>query len=114
MCGAAACSKTKCIRGVDRRVNCKTVSRAKTAAEAREKLAAGYRPKHRWVNGNLPLDSLCSVCEEPAGDGPGLRDFRCIWCQRTVHRDCQQEEEVTTAALCTDLHFSDNQFLVFQ
>merc|ERR1711923_556708 len=51
--------------------------------------------KHRWLAGNLPLDSVCSVCDEPAGDGPGLRDSRCVWCQRTVHTQCQPEVDPT-------------------
>ena len=32
---------------------------------------------------------MCCVCDEPAGDGPGLRDLRCVWCQRKVHSACQ-------------------------
>ena len=48
-------------------------------------------PKHRWVSGNLPLDSVCVECEESAGDGPGLRDLRCVWCQRTVHSECAKD-----------------------
>jgi hypothetical protein len=48
----------------------------------------------RWVPGNLPFDSLCTVCEEPAGDGPGIKDLRCVWCQRTLHTDCQKAAQV--------------------
>ncbi len=53
----------------------------------------------RWAPGNLPFDSLCVVCEEPAGDGPGIKDFRCIWCQRTVHTECQQTAQVESEPL---------------
>jgi len=87
VCGAAACTSTKCIRNVDRKVTCKTVSRSKSVEEAIIKVA-GER-KHRWMEGNLSLDSICDVCEDPAGDGPGLKDFQCIWCQRKVHTDCK-------------------------
>ena len=46
----------------------------------------------RWVEGNLPLDSVCDVCDEAAGVGFGLRDLRCIWCQSTVHHECQEKK----------------------
>ncbi|KAM9296765.1 diacylglycerol kinase epsilon [Gastrophryne carolinensis] len=47
---------------------------------------------HHWVRGNLPLCSLCARCALPCGSQPRLCDYRCIWCQRTVHDDCMQEE----------------------
>jgi len=87
VCGAAACTNAKCIRNVDRKTSCKSVSRAKTMEEAENKNLLDR--KHRLMEGNLPLDSICSVCEEPAGDGPGLKDFQCIWCQAAVHSDCK-------------------------
>ena len=37
---------------------------------------------HHWIAGNLPLNSECEVCEEACGDGPGIVDLRCCWCQR--------------------------------
>lgn len=46
------------------------------------------------MEGNLPLDSICEVCEDPAGDGPGLKDFQCIWCQRKVHVECKPKIQV--------------------
>ena len=91
VCSAAACTSAKCIRTVDRKVSCKSVSRCKSVEEAKKKCS--QPTKHRWLAGNLPLDSVCCVCEEPAGDGPGLRDARCIWCQRTAHTQCQQDVE---------------------
>ena len=48
MCGAAACSSTKCIRNVDRKVTCKSVSRSKTEEEAMSKIDADR--KHRLVD----------------------------------------------------------------
>ena len=89
VCAAASCSTAKCIRSVDRKVSCKAVSRCKSIEEAKAKSV--QRPKHRWVEGNLPLDSVCEVCDESAGVGPGLRDVRCIWCQVTVHTECQSQ-----------------------
>ena len=38
--------------------------------------------RHHWIAGNLPLNSECEVCEESCGDGPGIVDLRCCWCQR--------------------------------
>lgn len=40
---------------------------------------------HHWIAGNLPLNSECEVCEETCGDGPGIVDIRCCWCQRYFH-----------------------------
>jgi len=89
VCGAASCANNKCIRTVDRKTSCKSVSRSRTIEEAEQKLETDR--KHRWVLGNLPLDSICYVCEDPAGDGPGLKDFQCIWCQRKVHTICKPD-----------------------
>lgn len=47
--------------------------------------------QHHWIAGNLPLNSECEVCEESCGDGPGIVDLRCCWCQRTVHNQCQPQ-----------------------
>jgi len=89
VCGAAACANAKCIRNVDRRISCKSVSRCKTMDDAKSKSLT--ERKHRWMEGNLALDSICSICDEPAGDGPGLKDYQCIWCQTTVHSDCKAD-----------------------
>jgi hypothetical protein len=65
--------------------------------------------RFRWVPGNLPFDSLCTVCEEPAGDGPGIKDLRCVWCQRTLHTDCQKAAQVPyldTGTNSTGTHFN--------
>ncbi|KNC82287.1 hypothetical protein SARC_05421 [Sphaeroforma arctica JP610] len=44
--------------------------------------------KHQWRNGNLPLLSVCFVCLKSCGNGAGLVDYRCIWCNRCVHTRC--------------------------
>jgi diacylglycerol kinase (ATP) len=38
--------------------------------------------------GNLPLSSVCFVCQKECGHEPKLCDHRCIWCKKTVHEDC--------------------------
>ena len=40
--------------------------------------------RHHRIPGNLQLHSECEVCEEVCGDGPGIVDLRCCWCQRYV------------------------------
>ncbi|VDK62649.1 unnamed protein product [Onchocerca ochengi] len=42
------------------------------------------------VHGNLPSFSVCGVCNEECGDGVGLIDLRCSFCQFTVHSHCRQ------------------------
>ena len=37
------------------------------------------------------MHSECEVCEEVCGDGPGIVDLKCCWCQRTVHNQCQSQ-----------------------
>ena len=40
--------------------------------------------------GNLPAESTCHVCEEECGnDDSNVSDYRCGWCQWTVHEKCQ-------------------------
>ena len=48
---------------------------------------------HHWVKGNLPLCSKCDICGDPCGVEPRLSDFRCNWCQLTVHEgECLAKE----------------------
>ena len=41
--------------------------------------------------------SECAACTELCGDGPGIVDLRCCWCQSTVHIGCVD----SVAAGCT-------------
>ena len=65
-----------CLRRADESIACKQLA------------CLGATMKHHWVPGNLPPRSACHVCDAPAGDGPGLQDFRCVWCQIPVHQAC--------------------------
>lgn len=49
----------------------------------------------RFFTGNLNLGAICSICDEECSVEPGLIDFQCCWCQRTVHTECfkQMSEE---------------------
>eukprot|EP00053_Salpingoeca_punica_P019233 m.193166 g.193166 ORF g.193166 m.193166 type:complete len:1123 (-) comp17594_c0_seq1:472-3840(-) len=44
---------------------------------------------HQWMQGNLPLNSRCSVCRKPCGSSKHLKDHRCLWCKDTVHEVCR-------------------------
>ncbi len=46
--------------------------------------------KHHWVKGNLPLCSICEVCNEECGNLPQLCDYKCCWCWHTVHELCRE------------------------
>ncbi|EHB14356.1 Diacylglycerol kinase kappa [Heterocephalus glaber] len=43
---------------------------------------------HQWVEGNMPVSSQCAVCHKSCGSYQRLQDFRCLWCNSTVHGDC--------------------------
>ncbi|XP_039596218.1 diacylglycerol kinase epsilon [Polypterus senegalus] len=78
--GCGVCSDEGCLRIAERNLPCKEVV---AAAAARGFVA------HHWVRGNVPLCSYCAVCKGQCGAQPTLCDFRCIWCQVTVHDDCK-------------------------
>lgn len=64
-------------RGVaDRNFACKILS------------SSGDSINHHWVKGNTSPNSRCAVCDELCGLEAALADFRCCWCQRTVHTGC--------------------------
>ncbi|KAL6092028.1 hypothetical protein STEG23_026831, partial [Scotinomys teguina] len=45
---------------------------------------------HQWVEGNIPASSQCAVCHGSCGSHHRLQDFRCLWCDSTVHGACQK------------------------
>ncbi|XP_007661960.1 diacylglycerol kinase epsilon [Ornithorhynchus anatinus] len=77
------CAHEGCLDPADRRFPCK---------EIMLKAHPGGVPDaaHRWIRGNVPLCSHCLVCKQQCGNQPKLCDYRCIWCQQTVHDDCMQ------------------------
>ncbi|CAL8389129.1 unnamed protein product [Arctogadus glacialis] len=76
-CGV--CADEQCLRRADRSLVCKEIMAPPRSNGTSE---------HHWVRGNVPLASYCLVCELQCGTQPKLCDFRCIWCQSTVHDDC--------------------------
>ena len=43
---------------------------------------------HHWIKGNLPLNSICFLCCQPACIEPRLADYKCVWCWKYVHEEC--------------------------
>lgn len=62
--------------------------------------------RHHFIKGNLPLCSKCLFCTKPCGVEPRLCDYRCVWCQGTVH------EGECYAKLNPDCTFGDNQDII--
>ncbi|XP_018409571.1 PREDICTED: diacylglycerol kinase epsilon [Nanorana parkeri] len=75
------CADHPCVAKASRRFPCKDVLGRSEAAWS-----------HHWVRGNLPLCSQCVRCGLQCGSQPKLCDYRCIWCQRTIHDDCIQKD----------------------
>ncbi|XP_022916830.1 diacylglycerol kinase epsilon [Onthophagus taurus] len=73
-CGV--CSDTDCIKQANKQLLCKVIT-SKNDVHL-----------HHWVKGNLSLGAVCSVCNEDCSMEPGLVDYQCCWCQRTVHTSC--------------------------
>ena len=68
------CVHDECEDDGNKRLACKVMSLTERASM-----------RHHWIKGNLPLCSKCSVCNNPSGIEPSLCDYRCLWCQVTVH-----------------------------
>lgn len=69
-----------CLRSLSATFPCKVSVYTKTDGDV----------MHYWIPGNLPSGSVCDVCKEECGDGVGLVDLRCAFCQCTVHTSCKQ------------------------
>ncbi len=75
------CVEDRNVRAANRVLPCKAL--ANTSQEL----------THHWVLGNLPLCSKCSVCDEDCGNLPQLCDYRCCWCDRTIHTHCRDKTD---------------------
>ncbi|KAJ8929806.1 hypothetical protein NQ314_017403 [Rhamnusium bicolor] len=73
-CGV--CADPECIKNANLTLTCKIVT------------SNNENHLHHWVKGNLPLGATCIICEEDCSMEPGLIDYQCCWCQRTVHIEC--------------------------
>lgn len=84
------CSDFSCHKKADSKYPCKTLSVGRSKN-------SDYKQKHHWIHGNLPSHSVCDFCKDECGDANGLIDYRCCWCQRTVHElncftECNDDE----------------------
>ncbi|CAM5155887.1 unnamed protein product [Eretmochelys imbricata] len=77
------CVHEGCLKKADRHFLCKEIM-MRSNGEAHTSMA------HRWIRGNVPLCSHCVVCKQQCGTQPKLCDYRCVWCQHTVHDECMQ------------------------
>ena len=51
-------------------------------------------PPHLSLSLSLPPSRLISLrCLSPCGNRPWLADYRCVWCQKTAHKDCVVDME---------------------
>ena len=82
-CGVGCCVQASCLKKANATHTCKAVSSGQFGKIIPQKQPEnGKKFRHHWIPGNLPLHSECEVCEEVCGDGPGIVDVRCCWCQR--------------------------------
>ncbi|XP_059342061.1 diacylglycerol kinase epsilon isoform X2 [Ammospiza nelsoni] len=95
-CGLRVCEP--CLKKADRRFLCKEVMMRGSAG------APSSMP-HHWIRGNVPLCSCCVVCKQQCGTQPKLCDYRCVWCQYTVHDECMVDSLRTED--CTFGEFKD-------
>ncbi|XP_011699774.1 PREDICTED: diacylglycerol kinase epsilon [Wasmannia auropunctata] len=75
-CGV--CADRGCVKFANKRLKCKAIT-----------LNNDQLMKHHWIKGNLPLVAMCYICEEECDAEPGLTDWWCCWCQRSVHETCK-------------------------
>lgn len=89
-CGSCGiCADSSCQGQADSSIRCKVLSQPQSVLTGRVKEPLKFT--HHWVRGNLSLESVCCVCGEECVDTGTLVDYRCCWCQRTVHEDqCHQ------------------------
>ncbi|KAH8329803.1 hypothetical protein KR074_010420 [Drosophila pseudoananassae] len=73
--------------------NCKWTTLASVGKDIIEQ-ADGIIMPHQWMEGNLPVSSVCAVCKKTCGSVLRLQDWRCLWCRATVHVACRPQMAV--------------------
>ena len=46
---------------------------------------------HQWLEGNLPNNSKCLICNKSCGSKKSLQDWSCIWCRLCCHDGCKSK-----------------------
>lgn len=64
-----------------------------------EKEATRIRFHHNWVEGILPMNSVCLVCDGSINLFDGFNGCECTRCEKTVHKDCAELSEI-----CKPIH----------
>ncbi|XP_044759785.1 diacylglycerol kinase epsilon [Coccinella septempunctata] len=78
-CGV--CADSECIKKANVRLQCKIVT------------SNNETQLHHWIKGNLPFGATCYICNEDCSMEPGLVDYQCCWCQRSVHTNCNNQHD---------------------
>lgn len=69
--------------------NCKWTTLASVGRDIIEDKDGHIVMPHQWIEGNLPVATICAVCKRTCGSVLRLQDWRCIWCRETVHTYCR-------------------------
>ena len=73
------CVEDRYMKSADKKLQCKALA------------VTSEMHKHHWIKGNLPLCSVCEVCDIECGNLPQLCDLKCCWCWQTVHERCRDQ-----------------------
>ncbi|XP_032593340.1 diacylglycerol kinase eta isoform X1 [Drosophila grimshawi] len=71
--------------------NCKWTTLATVGKDIIEQPDGSIIMPHQWMEGNLPVSSICAVCKKTCGSVLRLQDWRCLWCRDTVHVACRPQ-----------------------
>ncbi|KAF4522400.1 hypothetical protein B566_EDAN012983, partial [Ephemera danica] len=74
--------------------NCKWTTLASLGPDIIEDKDGNITMPHQWMEGNLPVSAKCSVCDRTCGSVLRLQDWRCLWCNATVHTACRPAHPV--------------------
>ncbi|XP_066141858.1 diacylglycerol kinase eta isoform X2 [Euwallacea fornicatus] len=71
--------------------NCKWTTLVSVGKDIIEDKQGNIVMPHQWMEGNLAVLSRCNVCNAVCGSVLSLQDWRCLWCNATVHTHCLSE-----------------------
>lgn len=69
--------------------NCKWTTLATIGRDIIEEKDGTIVMPHQWIEGNLPVASICVICKKTCGSVLRLQDWRCLWCRETIHTACR-------------------------
>ncbi|KAL5290145.1 DGKD family protein [Megaselia abdita] len=69
--------------------NCKWTTLASIGRDIIEEKDGTIVMPHQWIEGNLPVASICVICKKTCGSVLRLQDWRCLWCRVTIHTACR-------------------------